>query len=228
MLLCILHGGLLQSASSRTPDFSALRFVLERLVNPRQEVLGGGGTHNLVHFACLDANRAVTGFLNSSASSQLERTIGTTISDDKTEPAHTFSVGKGRFALFHESGARHLVLREYGRGSTEKFVDRDILVEGLQDPAYGIHPVVLSIEHGAIFKCWSAQAGISKTLQVTSPHVATIKHMPPEGSSAGGHSIGCLCRDCVQYYSPVPSCPPGGLPPVSSSNSSSFFQKSNS
>lgn len=228
VLMSALHGALVWGASDggaqglpKFPD--PLHFVLERLVNPMQSILGGGGTHNLIHYACLDDKRAVAGFLPSSPRTQLEKTIGTHISDDRNEPAHTFSVGKARFALFHEQGARHLVLREYAKGCIDQFEDREIAVDGLQDPAYGECLIVLSIAHGALFKCWSAQAGVGKTLRVDSPSMPRTVHLPPEALREGYqgspvqrsvHTPSCLCSDCMQLLQAVPSYPAPSCPPA--------------
>lgn len=201
LLTGVLHGALIWGAASG--DYSdPLRFVLERLVNPKQEIMGGGGTHNLIHYACIDDERAVAGFLESSSDVQLEQVIQTHLSDDKAKPAHTFSVGKGRFALFHSAGARHLVLREYAKGTVQKFEDTEIQVNGLQDPAYGECPIVLSIGHGALFRCWTVQAGVSKTLHVNPPRVGwTTAHTPPENNKRLGFSY--LSSQVPSYPAPM-------------------------
>lgn len=191
---------LIQAAASSAPQGlpssfpDPLHFVLERLVNPKQrsiigDMLDEGGTHNLIHYACIDNQHAAAGFLPSSAGTPLEKTIGTHISDDKNQPGHTFSVGKKRFALFHEQGARNIVLRTFAKGSIDEFEDREIFVEGLPDPAYGEQPIVLSISHGAIFKCWAARAGLGKTLNAQ-PTQTVVLHATPMGSQPFPYSMG--------------------------------------
>lgn len=213
VLTGVLYGAIAYSAAGGgvqgLPAFpDPLRFVLQRIVNPKQEMLGGG-THNLIQYGCMSGGVGCQGFLSSG---QEYDDIGVEIPVDKTNHALIFSVAKRRFALFHDaSGARHLVLREFGRCGVDEYRDLDINVDGLPDPAYGKNPVVVEILHGATFKCRATQAGISKRIQASAPASGLLVHMPPERVS---HQHGCCCVDCVSQLPPVPKYPAPSCPPA--------------
>lgn len=229
VLTSALHAALVWGASDGgaqgLPKFpNPVRFVLQRLNNPKTEVLdkltGGGGTHNLVQFGCMNDGAGCQGFL---ASDQEQDNINVKIPVERSDLAVIFSVAKRRFALFQaELGARHLVLKEFGRCDGAKEIPEvDLYVEGLPDPAYDECRVVLEIGHGASFKCKVAQVGKSKRIDVGSPSVPRTVHFPPEAVHVGSpssyvlrsvHAPSCVCADCIQLLQaapnyPAPSCP---------------------
>ena len=238
VLLSALHGALTWGAAGGgmpevLPKFSEpLTLVLARLVNPQQEMLGGGGTHNSIHYSCSYMENGCVefthNFLDSSAETSREMEIGVHIPDGKTKSSSMrFSVGKRRFDLVHELGARHVVWREFERCSADKIKEYKLIpIEGLQDPAYGEHRVAVSIAHTALVKCWSINAGVGNTFKLTSPVQSRVVHTPPERMH---HAHGCPCADCVGQMPhapmyPVPSCPPA-VPFKSPSQLSNLFTR---
>lgn len=211
VVLVVLNGTFMLRASEGS--LSEIQFVLQRIVNPKQELLGGGGTHNSIHFSCL-GKQPSHGFIDSGKEHD---GINTVIPTDRNDVAILLSIAKHRCAVFHDApDARFLVVRKFVRDSTKDYRDEKVTVDGLAEGFSGRCPVVLEIRHGAKIVSKCTQAAVSKVAasSSSSPANTVVIHMPPESSQAnqqvsrsrqGIHGLNCPCASCVQKLPPPPS-----------------------
>lgn len=193
------------------------KFVLQRLVNPKQCIIGESGTHNLVHLSYVDDEGKGGHCLLKSGGEQ--DNIGVDIpvlhhGEIESKAAILLSVAKHRLNVFQKDvSSRFITVRSYEKDSYSVKEDREIKVANLPIELLGEYPVVLKIEHGGKVTCKLAQAGIGKRSKsepvLTSVQVVQV-HTPPENHPSN-HRIGCPCADCVRI-SCSSSYPPGLSP----------------